>query len=487
MITDIQFSSVSSERGNCMILVVMGGKVNTLAGTYNQNVQRLVDRIKFAISIKEGEISEEIDPLYTQLVSAIECEEKIQHREKVSAIEEELQEISISLKKEEAPIREQINHRFTPLLESYPDYLQVLDKSSSIVSFCRVGTEVAMPYDLLEAILKRHEKSEDVKALFLMWDRCLMCPYPDTRNDIFKFCKAQGIRITSGGLLIGYRKANVLRNGDPIHPHFVVEQYNLAKQHKKGVKSHAIVVEVVSNDYNLDGPTKTKAMYKPLHYTLTQGQEWYANKATLDTLHQEYSNDVSKTVFKAQHFGAMSFSVGDVYKQSIRQCDPNRNAECSRGLHFGNIAFGLNGFGTDYLGVLVCPSKIVSVPYADHHKARSSEMYIFNHFESMDSLRTFHESGDILEYETDYLKIQEEEIDKILSKMNLKEYLGKDHFNLDYMHQIADTRGLHQQISELRDQLNGLTDSQFVSTTSTDSAAYLGSVASILANRRKKQ
>ena len=74
-----------------------------------------------------------------------------------------------------------------------------------------------MPMSFAEKVMKAEEKKDTVKleAYRNFWTLLSLNPDPVVRQNLFKFLEKWGMVITKSGLFVGYRNANIFREGNP--------------------------------------------------------------------------------------------------------------------------------------------------------------------------------------------------------------------------------------------------------------------------------
>ena len=155
------------------------------------------------------------------------------------------------------------------------------------------------------------------------------------------------------------------------------------------------------------------------------------------------TNDPS--VFTDAHTGTFKIKVGEIVSISRSECDEDGSNDCSKGLHVGSPDFiGItkgDGYGNKSTGQIgtgysayqshdaygdqpiiafVNPMHVVSIPNSETRKLRCCEYFPFKLTTPEEVIRT--EDSDLYIFETDYKKVELEQLMGAIDKKALKEY-----------------------------------------------------------------
>lgn len=369
-----QYASLTE--GKCSLVVITDNDVQTLSGKYNSKVVQLLDKYK------DYESTYVIDTLH-ELLETKEWNSIKESKETSNKIEQ------LKVEYKEIPDN---------LAESLYNLFQ--DKENWRVEDGKLyylNTRINVPNILMEAMYT----SEEYLPFVRFWKRLCANNITKVKQRLFEWIVTHGIKITEHGLLIGYRGAVRISEVFDLP---ISEVYWKCKNAKKGLSTHGMVSK--------DG-THT---YKKLGSSLSEGYTWISDKP-LSELIEDFSKSKYTHVHNRKDSKKIEFDLNEIYKDDLVP-DTNSAVECSRGIHFGSLSYGISSYGDALLGVLVCPSKIVAVPDSDATKARSSEVFPFVEFTSIDSMREFHEQSKVINTEIDYLSELDKEMEQKINLLN---------------------------------------------------------------------
>lgn len=273
---------------------------------------------------------------------------------------------------------------------------------------------------------------EKFEALKMFWRWTALNPIESSRNDLLKFVKENEIKLTNNGQLVLYRRANLVKELNPLVD-FVSREYFKYKQWKKSPKNYNVVQD---NDGTYQ--------IRPCGHGIILGcQKLIGN---LEDLYLNLPNLEGNHLTDA-HTGKMKIVVGDVYKIEEDKVDLNNNRDCSSGLHLASRRYDYSGFGNTPLLCIANPSKIRSVPISDTAKVRVSEMYIASVLEIDEKGNYMDEGIDVVNFDNDYFKLSVEELEKELENKSFNSLSCQDNAPVLSISSIQDiTKALRERV-----------------------------------------
>jgi hypothetical protein len=223
------------------------------------------------------------------------------------------------------------------------------------------GHSVPMPADLVEAFQDATYNDSSlytVEALENFWKWAVLNPNPEARNDLFKWFKKGEFTITSEGMVVAYRRVDVKHqgNGESKLWEFVKSSWDKVKAWKKSPARY--------NVYQTENGYLTLPESSPVSND-------YIFMGNLDDLYDDMSDQTfGETIYTDNYTKTMSIKLGEEVSMAREDCDSNRDASCSRGLHFMNKRYSGN-FGSVPIVILINPMNIVAFPRYDNTKGRT--------------------------------------------------------------------------------------------------------------------
>src|SRR5690606_23070348 len=79
---------------------------------------------------------------------------------------------------------------------------------------------------------------------------------------------------------------------------------------------------------------------------------------TVSDLYADINNSEGSTIYTDNYSKTFNIKIGEEVSMNRSDCDPNRNADCSRGLHFMSKKYNLR-LGEEKIVILINPMNIV--------------------------------------------------------------------------------------------------------------------------------
>lgn len=297
------------------------------------------------------------------------------------------------------------------------------------------GFSVPIPLDLANALLDAHYNpfsKYTVESLIHFWEWALLNKNKDARNDLFKWFKTGSFAITDDGMVVAYRCVEMKQKGTSNElRNFIESRFIIVKGWKKSPRNYAVVdengvYEIISLKTHPDVQNEKNFL------------------GILSDMYADLDSDSTGDVFTDAHTRKMEIKIGEEVRISRDKCDENREAQCSRGLHFMSKAYNLR-LGSEKLIVLINPMDIVAFPSYDQSKGRSCAYLPV-------ARALLDENGDIEEfdagtYDFSYAEYGRERLEKLLSEHTFEE--------LQTMGEIADDITL-EDFESVRDNIKSI-------------------------------
>lgn len=224
-----------------------------------------------------------------------------------------------------------------------------------------IPNSIVAEFIRLQENLYLNKKEFDALLMFTFW--LLLNPIESSRNDCLTFIKKNDIQLTSNGLLICYR--NVVSKGSANKEliKFISENYFKKKKQKKSTKNYSIYSKL--GDFILCKNNKLPEETNP----------YWENIGNLHSLYQDL-HTLKENTYTDNHTRTKTIKIGSIYKEDEDKIDLDNTRDCSSGLHVGSKQFMFDSFGDTGVIALINPMFVRSVPVADAHKMRVSEMFI---------------------------------------------------------------------------------------------------------------
>lgn len=244
------------------------------------------------------------------------------------------------------------------------EYLTVKGSSVYLLSI----SELSLPEDLVTAFLKaEREGNEDLIQTYLnFWTLVSLNPDSRCRQNMFWFLDKYGMKISKSGLFVGYRNADIKKEGSHIDSTLA----NLVSSEYARIK---FVSKKSPKDYVLCVDNQGEFIVKKR----TSVKDDDDVKGNLHELYTQLGVEEVATVYTDHHSKTFNIRLGEVVSMPRSQCDTVQENSCSRGLHVaGRDWLEENYFGSVGLMVLVNPADVVAVPPIDGYgKMRTCAYY----------------------------------------------------------------------------------------------------------------
>ena len=274
---------------------------------------------------------------------------------------------------------------FNPGYTEQKEFIDNIDKSNHLVRrgdsiYLEEISQLTVPENFAKKFLEAELNGDDdkVTAYLNFWTLLSLNPDSRVRNNLFWFLDKWGMCISKSGLVVGYRNADI---------------------EKEGIQFNQELVKFVSTAYYVyDG-------YCDDILVIKQDGEYicgYKDEANQDDLilgklsdlyHTicEDENDLTAT-YTDHHSHTFRIKLGHVVSMPREKCDSDQEHTCSSGLHVGAKGWlKENYFGSVGLKVLVNPADVVGIPTLDDYgKMRTCAYYPI-------SIIDFDECGDIVD------------------------------------------------------------------------------------------
>lgn len=299
-----------------------------------------------------------------------------------------------------------------------PDLSILKEDSRFIVEGKRVffkGINLEIPSIIVVSFIEALEKGllEEFTSLKYFWMWTALNPIESSRKDLYSFIQKNDIKITTNGLLVLYRRANLVENHNPLID-FISIQYFKYKHWKKSPKNYEIVENV-----------DTKELKVVENGKIPDTENSWEFKGNLQELYLDLPN-MQKHYLTDAHTGKLQITVGGVYSIPEEDVDIVSRNTCSRGLHVAAKSYNYGGFGNTPLLCIVNPSKVRSVPIGEEGKMRVSEMYVASILEIDDEGKYMDEDIDIVNFDQEYFNYTVEDLEEDLKNKSFESLVCQD-------------------------------------------------------------
>ena len=263
------------------------------------------------------------------------------------------------------------------------------------------GFGVPIPKQLALAILDAHfneYSNYTVDSLVNFWQWALLNPNKNARNDLFDWFKTGNFTITDSGLVVAYRCVNIKKQS-------TTSKFDQAVQ-RSYLKIKRFKEDPVKYFINDDG-----ALFN------------YEKKGTINLAdaYERLLEDNYGDIYTDNHTGTMTIKIGQEVSMARKACDEDQNEQCSRGLHFMSLNYGLR-YGNRKLVILVNPMNIVAFPSYDQTKGRCcAYLPIAEAEEEQGDIKPF-ESGT---YSFEYTTYTQDTLSKLMEEGNFEHLVKK--------------------------------------------------------------
>lgn len=274
-----------------------------------------------------------------------------------------------------------------------------------------------------------YEEEFNALLMFTFW--LLLNPIESSRNDCLTFIKKNDIQLTSNGLLVCYRKVISRGSNNKKLIKFISENYFKIKKWKKSTKN-----------YNIYHGESTGYFLMGLANNDHQGSN---DKSFIGNLHELYQNlhTLKENTYTDNHTKTKTIKIGSIYKEDENKIDLDNTRECSSGLHIGSKQFMFDSFGDTGVIALVNPMFVRSVPVADAHKMRVSEMFIA----TIADKEEFDNLNELIDFSTEYCSSTLEDLQIELSNKVFEKLSCQNNLPITSLKEIIDiTKILNERI-----------------------------------------
>ena len=271
---------------------------------------------------------------------------------------------------------------------------------------------------------------EEFNALLMFTFWLLLNPIESSRNDCLDFVKKNDIQLTSNGLLICYRKVVSKGSKNKELIKFISENYFKKKKQKKSTKNYSIYSKL--GDYMLCKNNKLPKEDNPYWEKIGNLNDLYQNLHTL-----------KENTYTDNHTRTKLIKIGSIYKEDEDKIDLDNTRDCSSGLHVGSKQFMFDSFGDTGVIALVNPMFVRSVPVADAHKMRVSEMFLA----TIADKEQFDNLNELIDFSTEYCSNTLEDLQMELSNKVFEKLSCQDNLPIASLKEIIDiTKVLSERI-----------------------------------------
>jgi len=305
---------------------------------------------------------------------------------------------------------------------------------SIVAEFIRLHSEINYYkyQSLYSTPVKEYKEEFDALLMFTFW--LLLNPIESSRNDCLDFVKKNDIQLTSNGLLVCFRKVVSTGNEKKELIKFISENYFKKKKQKKSAKNYSIYF---SDDFEGYKIIKTNK--------ICQIEFQDRNHSVLGNLHELYQNlhTLKENTYTDNHTKTKIIKIGSIYKEDEDRIDLDNTIPCSSGLHIGSKQFMFDSFGDTGVIALVNPMFVRSVPVADAHKMRVSEMFIA----TIADKEEFDNLNELIDFSTEYCSSTLEDLQIELSNKVFEKLSCQNNLPITSLKEIIDiTKILNERI-----------------------------------------
>lgn len=258
-----------------------------------------------------------------------------------------------------------------------------------------------------DGVGKPHQEYLEDKYLALkrFWMWCSLNPDANVREDLFKFLQNHDLTVNRNGFFFTYRRVVTSAKAvqeDVELTEFISESYLRIRTKWKKNPANFYVIRRDEGGY----------VAMKLDATVAKNYDGFIGnlKELYDNLHE-----TTEQVFTDNHTRTFDIRIGKEVRMQREDCDPNRQEQCSKGLHTGNKKFGFNGFGDTPILCLINPIDVVSVPAYDSDKMRSCA-YLPVAVLNMEESTTFLENADVLNLCDHYFSDQVSKLEEMVKR-----------------------------------------------------------------------
>ena len=401
-----------------------------LYNTNTKNIDIILSNGNVLSGIVEKDIYEEIT----------NCNDELMILDLISPTKEEIKDSDFDLEVEKTitPLINILSSNSNFEIENNKVYLKGIKSIaipiSIVAEFIRLHSEINYYkyQSLYSTPVKEYKEEFDALLMFTFW--LLLNPIESSRNDCLDFVKKNDIQLTTNGLLICYRKvvSSGSKNKELIK--FISENYFKKKKQKKSAKNYSIYF---SDDFEGYKIIKTNK--------ICQIEFQDRNHSILGNLHELYQNlhTLKENTYTDNHTKKKIIKIGSIYKEDEDKIDLDNTVSCSSGLHIGSKQFMFDSFGDTGVIALVNPMFVRSVPVADAHKMRVSEMFLA----TIADKEEFDNLNELIDFSTEYCSNTLEDLQMELSNKVFEKLSCQDNLPITSLKEIIDiTKILNKRI-----------------------------------------
>lgn len=334
--------------------------------------------------------------------------------------------------KQEVRLAEELENQF-PLLTNTGDF----DVEGDVVYM--KGIRLSIPIDLVKrfvSIVTDMNNAQDSDSFdtakaqytahknFWMWTS--LCPNPQSREDLFNWISANGLKINKNGFFFAYRKVVSVKGDEeytednsesaPVNKklsEFITNSYMKVKAAKKGPKNFNVFYDKNSDTYSYRRDDVTTEGFIGNLYELYIGM-------TSDTKIQVQGVNIPVQTYTDAYTRKMEIRMGQEVSLPAEKCDWNNLDACSNGLHIrGNRD---HGCGDTPIVVLVNPMNVVAVPVYDNTKMRVRAYFPVAVISTDEDMKIL-DSMDTLDVADEYLSDQVDQLNELINRNTPTELL----------------------------------------------------------------
>jgi len=388
-----------------------------LYNTNTKNIDIILSNGNVLSGIVEKDIYEEIT----------NCNDELMILDLISPTKEEIKgsDFDLEVEKTITPLINILSSNSNFEIENNKVYLKGIKSiaipSSIVGEFIRLHSEINYYkyQSLYSTPVKTYKEEFNALLMFTFW--LLLNPIESSRNDCLTFIKKNDIQLTSNGLLICYR--NVVSKGSTNKEliKFISENYFKKKKQKKSTKNYSIYSRL--GDLVICKNNKLPEENNPYWENIGNLHELYQNLHTL-----------KENTYTDNHTRTKTIKIGSIYKEDEDKIDLDNTIECSSGLHIGGKQFLFDSFGDTGVIALINPMFVRSVPVADAHKMRVSEMFI----SAIVDKEEFDNLNELIDFSQEYCSSTLEDLQIELSNKVFEKLSCQDNLPITSLKEIID-------------------------------------------------
>jgi hypothetical protein len=388
-----------------------------LYNTNTKNIDIILSNGNVLSGIVEKDIYEEIT----------NCNDELMILDLISPTKEEIKgsDFDLEVEKTITPLINILSSNSNFEIEGDKVYLKGIKSiaipSSIVGEFIRLHSEINYYkyQSLYSTPVKTYKEEFDALLMFTFW--LLLNPIESSRNDCLDFVKKNDIQLTTNGLLVCYRKvvSSGSKNKELIK--FISENYFKKKKQKKSTKNYSIYSRL--GDLVICKNNKLPEENNPYWENIGNLHELYQNLHTL-----------KENTYTDNHTRTKTIKIGSIYKEDEDKIDLDNTIECSSGLHIGGKQFLFDSFGDTGVIALINPMFVRSVPVADAHKMRVSEMFI----SAIVDKEEFDNLNELIDFSQEYCSNTLEDLQMELSNKVFEKLSCQDNLPITSLKEIID-------------------------------------------------